>query len=361
MFNRMFRLTIHVLFLISIISPHATRAAYIESIDTTDVNGYGLDSAFKVNPFIPGSAYGPGNSSYGPGIILYGYGTDALNIMSWFGYSFDDIKMAPQPWYDSTRPPIDVPRHVTCFMVKRKDSTYAKVVLLDSLSPLTRVFKYGTNTTPNAYLLDSTNYDRSVKYKPNNVSIYYKGSNLQPKDSLSWESPLPNNNHLLGYEIFHSNSWDMDTTAPINLAQWDSIAFTDSLMCVIPWPQPYLNIVAVYSEGKSDFLQGWPYLGDFPENVKHVQTFGQNHTSVIKVIESLGGFCISVPTSKGSLAPSSLSIFTLAGQRVVQFSNIASSNIFFSMANRGLTKGVYILRAEMPDRTVLSQPFLFAR
>jgi hypothetical protein len=58
-------------------------ADYIEGIDTTDVNGYGLDSAFKVtNGLITGQ-----------NIVIY-HMDGSMN--GYFNYSFDDIKMATE-------------------------------------------------------------------------------------------------------------------------------------------------------------------------------------------------------------------------------------------------------------------------
>jgi hypothetical protein len=104
--------------------------------------------------------------------------------------SFDDIKIA----YTNIHGMIgsSEPIVFTCFVIKKKDSTYSKIQILNKLADNRYVFKYGTNTIPNDSMLINADYDRSVRYKPNNVA--FCGSYPGEYDSLHWDpgrSPEP--------------------------------------------------------------------------------------------------------------------------------------------------------------------------
>jgi hypothetical protein len=110
-------------------------AAYIEGLDTTSVDGYGLDSTFRIlNGAISGQ-------------VIAHYNFDKHWCSGYYNYSFEDICLAPdtvlngygtegQPFY--------------CFIVKhQKDSTYSKVQVLKRLNGNQYTYRYLTNTIPN--------------------------------------------------------------------------------------------------------------------------------------------------------------------------------------------------------------------
>jgi hypothetical protein len=160
--------------------------------------------------------------------------------------------------------------------------------------------------------------------------------------------------------------WEIDTSAVIDLAQWDSVAFTDSTMLltgifsIFRYHPGYLNLVAVYSEGKSDFLKGWsnysPPLGLDKFSGHRIKS--PNKMDIRKVI---GGLYVDMKLSQGNVLPVSLAIYNITGQRIAQFSNIRNTPIFWNTSQQNLAEGLYLIRAELSDRNVINRMFMFTR
>ncbi len=320
-------------------------ADYIEGIDTTDANGYGLDSALMVTANdINGLKYhlGPGGGA--------GY------FWGLFTYSFDDIKIAATEQLNPYGPPTGF----YCSVIKKKDNTYSKVQVLKKLADGRYVFQYGTNTTPNDRMLEKLDYDRSVRYKPNNV--YSTFGYMTGIGTLTWEPPLPNNNHLLGYIYYMpKRGVFIDTTAPINPAQWDSIAFSDSTRLTLNPAQSYgyFNLVAVYTEGKSDFLQGWTFRNCLLNGVNWTSSSPNRLLNKIAVKKTDGGFLITLQPYRANTGPLSLAVFNVTGVGVAQIPVIKGNSAIWKTDN--LAEGVYLIRAKLPDKSVLTRTMVFTR
>jgi hypothetical protein len=292
-----------------LICTKSASADYVEGVDTTDINGYGLDSAFSVI----------GDSIFGENIINF---CSVRRGGGYFNCSFDDIKMAPDsnklPGYKM--PAISHAAYYNlnlqyCLVTKNnKDSTYSKIQFLKHLANGRYIFKYGTNTTPNNRMLIKADYDRSVKYKPNNFYCNFY-SNLLGYGS-TWDPPLPNNNHLIGYIIYVGHG-QIDTTKPINLAQWDSVKFTTSTTTSWTTELQYVNLVAVYAEGKSAFLNGWTVYAEVGVKQNLQPTEKIKNTLVIR--KESGGYLISLPSSSPTNLFQSLIIYNAAGKKIFGF------------------------------------------
>jgi hypothetical protein len=126
-------------------------SAYIEGIDTTDVNGYGFDSVFRID-----SSY----RIHGNNTIFFGLGIGAIGL---FSSTFEDTKLVPSNAIGY--------QYTSFCIVMKKDNTYSKVQVLNKLPDKRYLFKFGTNTTPNDRFLENADYDRSIRYKPNNIFI----------------------------------------------------------------------------------------------------------------------------------------------------------------------------------------------
>jgi hypothetical protein len=330
-------------------------AAYIEGTDTTDVNGYGLGSAFRVTT----------GTITGQNIVRYHMdGTST----GYFNYSFADIKMAP----DSNKSASNVSElsGLYCFAIKKDpNASYSKVQILNQLPDKRYIFKYGSNTTPNDRMLEQTSYNRSIRYKPNNFHNYFQYyctdiiNPICEKNTSSWDPPLPNNNHLLGYIYYKAKiGANIDTSAPINIAQWDSIAFITSTSFEFRGqPTQYFNIVAVYAEGKSDFLLGWSRrvvqaVGTKP-SLKAIERL-QNH---IKIKKNDDGFIFAFQPFPHTKDSPSLLIYTVTGKKVAGFSELKSNKIFWNTTDRILADGPYIVRLEFPDKSVISQMMVYSK
>jgi hypothetical protein len=335
-------------------------AAYIEGTDTTDVNGYGLDSAFRVT----GSGTSKGNALY---LAIYGLSFGGLNSggeTGLFNYLFDEIKIAAANGYSIT------PECFHCFVIKSRDSTYSKVQILSQLTGNQYIFKYGTNTTPNNRMLESSTYNGTIRYKPNNAFNYYKypghtGGGFTGRDTLSWEPPLPNINHLLGYIFYRSKQGVViDTTAPINPAQWDSIGYTNLTHLDISSNYAdfrYYNLVAVYAEGKSDFLQGWTYHATFAVGVKQKWHAIDPQQNKIEIQKTTNGFLITFQPSPQTTGFPSLSIYNVNGEKVAGFPGIKGNQVYWKTTDRNLAEGQYIIKLELPDKSVISRTLIFSR
>jgi hypothetical protein len=349
---KLFKLVLSSALFLALFWPVDIYATYIEGIDTTDVNGYGLDSAFRVsNGFISGQN-------------LASYWFWKGDASGYFNYSFEDIKTAPD---SSRRGLYGTMRGMVyyCFVIKKnKDSTYSKVQLLSQISGNRFTYKYGTNTNPNDRLLEKSDYDITVRYKPNN--LFNNSSYCCPiaYDSLYWDPPIPNNNHLLGYIFYRSKSnVVIDTAAPINPAQWDSIAFftsTKAYFLQILTPG-YVNFVALYAEGKSDFLSGWTRSQYSADGIKQEPQINGKATSSIQVQKVSNGLAITYQPRSAHAVPCVIAIYNINGRELAQFTDVTGNSVLWNPSSKGWSQGMYILRAELPDHTVLTQPFLFTK
>lgn len=335
---------------ITAVSLHRASAEYIEGIDTTDTFGYGLNSAFQVTS--GGKVLSESHLCYG---LIRGE-SGPLN------YSFDDIKYAAASEYLSDS---EIPlEHIiyTCFVVKKGDSTYSKVQILETLPDNRTVFRFGSNTEPFDRMLERPDYDRSVRYKPNNVTHhfhYYCDGDPRgdPGDTLYWEPPLPNDNHLLGYVLYQSRErcWDVDTTRHVESIEWDSVAFTDTCQLVNMLDNNvFVNIAAVYAEGKSELIQGWTMFASTAVGISGSPAGHGRHEKTITCIKSC---TIALPPEyKGAM----LSINSISGRRLAVFP-FSGRPVSLNGIHRNIPSGRYLIRAEFSDRADITQPFTISR
>jgi hypothetical protein len=161
-------LRVSVLFLLFF--PFYSVAEYVEGIDTTDENGYGPDSSFQITK--------PNSYDYilGPKIYCY-YRMGGADIRGSFNYVFDEINIVP----DSL---ISIPDGKSFFysawgssfaVTNSKNKTYSKLIIMENLGNNRYKFKYGANTEQNGKLLIGAGYDRSIRYKPNNLFYSVEG------------------------------------------------------------------------------------------------------------------------------------------------------------------------------------------
>lgn len=331
---------------------------YIEGIDTTDENGYGLDSAFKIDPNDPNNGLRGQNVACYAGFSFVGEGH--------FRYTFDEINIAPTGSHfifssNTARSVYSFSNNNFCFVVqKNKDSTFYKVLVINRLGDNRFVYKYGTNTTPNDRTFAGSDYDRSILYKPNNLFCIFESGATQNANSFYLDPPLPNNNHLQGYIIYvQKKDVTIDTSEQINLAQWDSVGFSDTTRFTVIYQSngEYFNIVAVYEEGRSDFLIGWSrlYKSMSINRVRNGYTNSEVGTSIWKCRGGLS-FEFSLPVT-GAM----LNVFSITGKRMVVFPKFTGNRVLWNTSQCHVPNGLYLLRAEFPDRSVITQPFIIAR
>jgi hypothetical protein len=347
------RISLNIMAFLAMSLSQQAFSEYVEGIDTTDENGWGLDSTFNAD-IISGSR-----------IVIYTGGY----MKNLFEYSFEEIHLAA----DSGSISEFIERHIingdntkACFVIQNsKDSCYSKVqilkhFLLDANNNDWRyIYRYGTNTTPLNRTLQRSNYDRSVRYKPNNFCYRFDINASHNKNVFAWEPPLSNDNHLQGYIIYvQKRSITIDTTAPINITQWDSVGFTDTTKFAFNYSAQgeYYNIVAVYSEGKSDFLKGWSRLYR-PSRVTN-GLLSEKQFNTVSIHCSQCGFFISL---NQRVLPSMMNIYDVIGNQKAHFSNFTGNRILWNTSQQNIPPGLYLLRAEFPDRRVITQPFTITR
>ena len=323
--------------LLMVLSPCPVSSAYTEGTDTTDINGFSQDSAFRVQGTVVGMV---------SGIKMMDY------YQKYFSNIFEDINKAP----DTFKVMANGCPMTNCFIIQRsKDSTYSKYSVLKMLSDGRYLYRFGSNTIPNDLFLINSNYNRTVKYKPNNLYRVYSYYKLI--DSLYWEPPIPNNNHLIGYILYvEKRGVTIDTSAPINMAQWDSVAFTNSTGANSGFNGfGYINIVAVYTEGRSEFLLGWTIY----DIALGVTPFGkpQNIRRFSHCV-TISKSCKSVLFDFKSQNPLSATVFDPSGRQVANFVNIQSGTLLWTTAGGNVMPGYYVLRAVLPDKSTISQSFL---
>jgi hypothetical protein len=335
------------------------RSDYVEGIDTTDVNGWARDSLFLIN-----------NSGVASGAFpIRGYYCET-------GYctSFDDINLAPNfndtnvtktftfPWK------LQISYYDGSFVVRRPDSTFEKIHFLQQLTGVRAVYQFGRNTVPNDRILAKPGYDRKLLYKPNNLSMKAVTSYLptlgsccdsewiQTGANFSWDPPLDNDNHLLGYIVCIAKG-AIDTSKPI----YPSQCYTGSLITSTssdtgfnynPNMAQMYNVVAVYQEGLSDLRRGW---GQASVTVSILHQIQDRKSFVSNPVNVRGHNLVCC--GLGSVARSTVTIFSCKGVEFAEFKMKSGSIVSLDH----LPTGLYILRAELPDKTVLNQTFMFTR
>lgn len=322
-------------------------AAYLEGIDTTDENGYGVDSAFQVTP--EGKIIAKNCLPYG----LFGGESGPLN------YSFDEIKYAAASGYHGLFMNVggnDI-TVFTCFVLKKNDNTYSKIQIVEKLQDSRFVFKFGSNTTPSERLLESSDYNPAERYKPNNIIHHFHYGT--PPDTLLWEPPLPNNNHLIGYVLYQSKIGStIDTTKPVDITQWDSIAFTDSDLLINKLRNRcYVNMVAVYEKGRSDFINGWTFYAPTSVEIKRYSFFESKQENRITVKNTCGSLSIEVHPFFESAV---LSLNSILGRRIAMFS-YTGQKAYWNFSKQSIPPGLYLIRAEFPYRSAITEPFIISR
>lgn len=322
-------------------------ADYVEKIDTTDVNGYGLDSTFRV--------YSNGLS----GQIQAIYDFDEDWCWGYFNYSFDQIRMAPdttinyQNFYSK-----DMVSH--CFVVKdTNNETYSKIKILSRLNGNQYIYKYGTNTTPNNRMLFNQ-INPQVRYNVNN--LFFSGfpyhMNTNPDSvhtkTLFWDPPLIISIKPVRYIVYFSKITEtIDTTKPFNPAQWDSISIPasfsnkafDTFMSF-----RYFNIVTVYADGsRSDFLDGSTLCSYSIVDAKHLSFFHRNlSASNLTIRNSNNGWCISIPQLKKQNG-SYIELITSDGRIISSHIPITGTTTILNASQWNISNGNFIVRAVLQD------------
>ncbi|NLE01583.1 MAG: fibronectin type III domain-containing protein [Fibrobacter sp.] len=321
-------------------------AEYIEGTDTTDAKGYCRDSSFFITE--------KGMIS-GAQIVKYYHD----GAQGYFNYAFDEILLAPETPGTITIKEKTLPIHY-CFAVKRKNGTYMKVQIQKKLDNGRYIYKYGNNTVPADRLLERQDYDRSIKYKPNNLYFNYE---YATKTTISWEPPLPGNNNLTGY-ILYTAPATIDTTAPFDISQWDSVVVEDTSVHFVTFPSrmsKYYNVVAVYSEGRSEFLKGWTREIYFPNSINYNAISGQKKRNPIFFKYSSSSGYLTFTSPSNLFDPLLLILYDATGRRITSFSAKNGETVYLNSGDYNLAGGMYIVKAMAGNEVLAKQAFSIVR
>jgi hypothetical protein len=352
-----------VLLFLCVTSLHAE---YVEGTGTTDNEGYGLNGTFQID----GGDWG----YYITGMVVAHYCFDPHWCRGYYNYSFEEITMAP-----------DTIRHeyenidcecspYYCFVVRDTNSNiYSKVEILTHLDGHRFEYRFGTNTTPGDRILTDEPGNLSVVHNVNNLyytghPYFMHGDDPEHKKyysrTLSWDPPLDTvHNRPVRYILYRSKEGiTIDTTAPVDQAQWDSITVQNSPEVVEDFPDiGYFNFVVVYINGqRSDFLSGWSRCNyDIVGVIKNAVT-PQCGSDKITVEKSAEGLFISLPQRNGGSGFSSIDLFSLTGRRVATLS-AAENATSLTAFQPEIGTGSYILRAVLKEGGSIALPFMLTK
>jgi hypothetical protein len=344
--NTRFSRIVSSAFVVIVIAASCAFSDYKEGVDTTYPNGNSRDSLFGISTY---------NLSVESGSTVVTYKWNS----GYFNHAFEDIAKAP----DTIKNQYPSFSMGTSYVIYRnKTGTYSKISVMSKLPDNRYVYRFGMNTVADNKLLITANYDRSVKYKPNNLRFISAYEMPRTFSLLFWEPPVPGVNKLIGYTFYASKSTStIDTTKPINPAQWDSIAFTTKTDVSMEFKGRYINMVAVYENGKSDFLKGWmkePMLIGVSRPASPNVDF-RPYITVAKNPHT--GYCFEISPTSANASPQSIAIYSNSGCLVTDLKEARGGQYFWNPKLSATPKGLYIVKALFPDNSIVSRQFMFLR
>jgi hypothetical protein len=123
----------------------------------------------------------------------------------------------------------------------------------------------------------------------------------------------------------------------------------------------YINLVAVYAEGISDFLKGWVKRIGFPDGAKPNAIQTEQLKNNLEIKKTPSGFCITFQSSQQISGSSSLSIYNISGIKVAEFSNIQGNQVFWKTTGQNLAPGQYIVQVELPDKRIFCGGMVYSK
>jgi hypothetical protein len=323
-------------------------SAYKEGLDTTSSDGYCRDSLFGIS----------GNSivlETGSKLIAYEWSC------GYFNSAFDDIVKAPDTLSQVSHRPASLMN--TCYVIYRnRDHTYSKICILRKLSNGSYIFRYGRNTVPNNLLLIADNYDKSIRYKPNNLHFSSHYEMPRTFSHLFWEPPLSGINTLIGFTIYFSKrNVTLDTTKPVDPSQWDSVGFTKFNEFSIEFNSQYLNMAAIYEKGKSDLFKGWmrqPMLIGIRAPVTN-KVDRQPRITIVKKTST--EYCFEINDFSANVSPQSVALYSNSGRRVAGLSELIGDGYFWYMSGSNHPQGSYVVKALFSDNSAISRQVILMR
>ncbi len=349
------------LFLTGLFAVTNLHADYLEGTATTDDSGYGLDGAFRiVNGRITGK-------------IIANYQFDPGMCRGYFNYVFDEITTAPDTIRDDYRYVHYGDGPFYCFVVKDTlKNTYAKVKILSHLNNNRYEYRYGKNTVANNRKLIKITTGMNILPKVSNLFYtgepYFmhtdEGHYLYYSKTLSWDVP-PDSSSLKprSFIFYQAKSGDVDTSAPINKAEWDTVMSMQTPPVRLENFERfrYFNMVVAYNNGgTSDFLSGWTMGTEGPVALRQSNLKNLLSTNEVVVRKWNDGLRVDV-SETGFKKIASLYLFDLAGRKVAKLTSVDNTIFSANTSQSGLNNGSYILQVLLKGGGSSTSPFTLTR
>jgi hypothetical protein len=123
--------------------------------------------------------------------------------------------------------------------------------------------------------------------------------------------------------------------------------------------QNEVELKFVSSTGESDSLRAIVGSYFFSRIVSPGFTGEALSNPKISVLVRQDGLIICCEPTKGAIAR--FSVYNVIGQQMANFPQNGENNIYLSTAWGRVVPGLYLVKAELPDKTVLTRTFMFTR
>ena len=220
-------------------------------------------------------------------------------------------------------------------------STSGENITIDTIK--VRRITAGTTSLGLALMFDTGHYCRTgcgVQGMGGNCTYYESGENVYVKSV-----PLLIRGH--------------DSVKVTNLFFSTALAKKANASLVDDIVQNVVVLKFVSSTGECDSLQATVGSYFFDQIVKHGSTSETKSSGNISVWRGYDGFTIHYqPTNGGDPM---FSIYDIIGQQVTRFPENSGNKVYWNTGGNHFGPGLYVVKAELPDKTVLTRTFMFTR
>jgi hypothetical protein len=362
---------------------NSINASIRESIDTTDNEGFGMDSLFRIHVNVIPVKFRDSIIDYHRDTIISFSGQLIAHYIfnphwcsGYFNLTFDDICLAPDTVLIDTK---EFRNSHSCFVVKNTiHNTYSKLQVLNSLSGNRFVYRYLTNESPGSRILIDTSASpkyRAMLLKVNNPHFtgikyfYNSGTDVLHTSRLSWDPPAQTlvnstiNPANIKYILYRSkDNVQIDTTKPLDRSQWIPINFfSNSPQTVGQFPQNgYVNMVAVIGKDTSEFLSGWTLC-----NYDIIGTIGNNPPQKkvpagMTINSSTGRTIVTLTGEHENNERGILSMYDLTGNKISTLI-FSGKSVSLNNGNIHFSNSGYVLKVTFPGKETVTARFLQSR
>jgi hypothetical protein len=327
--------------------------AAIETVtDTTDINGYGLDSLFQIKS----------NTIFGKNIAHYQF--DPGWCRGYFNYSFDEIMTAPKTIFSSQRV---ITNPFYCFVVKDTvKGYYSKVEILKKIDGNRYSFRYVTNTTSGSTVLISS-VDSKYWTCFNNAFFtgkayqYNVGGDSVHTSMLYWDTlhEIPASINNIKYFLMISNAGvTIDTNKPIIKSQWHFVPLLKSPQRLSEFPNSgYVNVAAVIGRDTILSLTKWTRCSYDVIGIQgKTNTNSRISNFTIKQLDN--SIMITLPSVFTNSKITTFDIVTLDGKKIKSFP-FTGNKCILNRTLFSMPAGCYLFHFTSPNEPAITTRFTY--